>query len=390
MVTTPTTAPLDAAQRLAPEIRDRALDGERLRTMPPELVRSIRDAGLFRLALPTALGGFEADPATLFDAIEVVSHADGSAGWTTMIGNSGFLFAWLDPDVAAEVVGDDPDQIVSAPFPPAGRAVSDPADGTLVVDGRWSFCSGCVHADWMVDGVVVMDGDAPRVVGDRPDWRFAFYPAAEAEIVDNWQVSGLRGTGSHDVVARGVRVRPERTISPFFEPARFDGPLYRMPLVSILCAFLSAFSHGVARRAVDEFVALAATKSRSVPPGRTLAQDEAIQVELARVEAARRSSRAFVLEAIGSAWDTVCGGDDLSMQQRGDLLLATLHSTRTAREVADAMFAQAGAGALHETSPIQRCARDAAAGSQHGLFNPDQWKATGRILLGLDPASFRI
>ena len=358
--------------------------------MPPELVGAVRDAGLFRLALPAALGGFECDPLTLFDAIEAVAHADGSAGWTTMIGNSGFLFAWLDPDVAAEMVGDDPDQVVSPAFPPVGRAVPDPADGTLVVDGHWTFCSGCVHSDWFMDGVLVMDGDRPRMLGDRPDWRFAFYPAAEGEIVDNWNVSGLRGTGSHDVVARGVRVPPERTIMPFFEPARFDGPLFRMPLVSVLCSLMSGFIHGVARRAVDEFVTLAAIKSRAFPPGRPMAEDEAIQVDVARVEAARRSSRAFAVEAIGSAWETVCRGDDVSMRQRGDILLATLNSTRTAREVADAVFALAGAGELHETSPIQRCTRDAAAGAQHGLFNPDQWKAAGRVALGLDPQSFRI
>src|SRR5207302_10009639 len=145
--------------------------------------------------------------------IEEISRADGSAGWTTFIGNTTSFVAWLEPGVAKELVAERPDFVMSGVFAPTGTARPD--GDALVIDGRWTFNSGCPHADWFLNGVVVMDGDDPRMVPPgRPDWRFAIYPAAEGAIVDTWHVAGLRGTGSHDVKATSVRVRRARTIVP--------------------------------------------------------------------------------------------------------------------------------------------------------------------------------
>jgi len=382
---------LEAARQLAPELSDRAHEGEGLRTMPSDLVEKVRAAGLFHLGLPAELGGFECDPLTILRVIEELSRADGSAGWTTLIGNGTSFVAWLEPEVAKAIVADKPDFTLSGAFAPTGVAHVDARDGSLIVDGRWAFNSGCPHAEWFMQGIVVLDGDAPRMIGpDMPDWRFAFFPASEGEIIDTWHVAGLRGTGSHDVVASGVRVPPERTTMPFFQPAHFDGPLYQLPFATMLCSYLSGFPLGVGRRALDEFATLAATKSRKTPPGPTMAEDEAIQVEQARAEAAIRSARAFVIEALGEAWDTVCAGNELSMAQRSTVLLATLNATRSARAVVDMVFGLAGGGALYNSSPLQRCARDLAAGTQHIFFSLEQWKAAGRVLLGRDPGTFMI
>jgi alkylation response protein AidB-like acyl-CoA dehydrogenase len=380
--------PLEVARALAPEFRDRAPEAEHLRRLPDDLVAKARSRGLFRLAMPAALGGLECEPATLFHVVEELSRADGSAGWTIFILNSSLFLAWLEPPVAKELVGERADFVSTGVFAPTGTARPD--DGGFVIDGRWTFNSGCMHANWFMNGVVVQDGGGPRFVDGRPDWRFAFYPAAEGRIEDTWHVSGLRGTGSHDVVATGVRVPVERTIAPFFEPARYDGPLYRLPLATLLAAFLSAFPLGVARRALDEFADLARRKSRAVPPGPTLAEDEAVLVELGRSEAAVRSARAFVLDALGDAYATVCRGDPPSMSQRATVLMATLHAARSARSAVDTVFSLAGGGALYDANPLQRCARDVTAGTQHLIFNIARWKAAARVQLGLDPATFMI
>jgi alkylation response protein AidB-like acyl-CoA dehydrogenase len=200
----------------------------------------------------------------------------------------------------------------------------------------------------------------------------------------------LRGTGSHDVTATSVRVPRERTIMPFFEPAKFDGPLFRLPFPTLLASFMSGFPLGVARRALDEFTALAQKKSRTIPPGPTMAEDAAIQVELARAEAAVRSARAFVIESIGAGWEAVSAGDEVSLSQRATIGLATLNAARTARTSVDSVFTMAGGGALYDSSPLQRCVRDLMAGTQHIIFSMNQWKTVGRVFLGLDPASFTL
>jgi alkylation response protein AidB-like acyl-CoA dehydrogenase len=182
----------------------------------------------------------------------------------------------------------------------------------------------------------------------------------------------------------------ERTIAPFFEAATFDGPLYRMPFPTMLTMFLAAFPLGVARRALDEFAVLAAKKSRSLPPGVPLAEDESVEVEFARAEAMVRSARAFAVDAIGAAYDTAVAGDDVPMAQRAAALMATLHAARSARTATDTVFALAGGGALYDASPLQRCARDLMAGTQHIFFNLARWKTVARVQLGMDPATFLI
>jgi alkylation response protein AidB-like acyl-CoA dehydrogenase len=276
-----------AVRGLVPELRARALEAERLRTMPPDLAARAKRAGLLRLNLPRCLGGRELDPATTVGVVEELSRADGSAGWTILIGNSTAFFAWLDPAVAAEMIGDDRDFASTSMWAPEGRAVPR-GDGAYDVAGRWPFNSGCSHAEWLQAGVFVMDGEAPRVRdGGAPDWRLAFVRREAAEIEDTWDAAGLRGTGSHHLSITGRRVPEEHLAAPFFEPARHDGPLWRIPFVTLAGITLAGFPLGVARRALDEITALAASKVRG-PATATIAHDGDFQSQLARAEAGSR------------------------------------------------------------------------------------------------------
>jgi alkylation response protein AidB-like acyl-CoA dehydrogenase len=380
---------LAAARALAPELSVRAAEAEQLRTLPADIVAKLREAGFFNLGLPAELGGLQLDPLSIIEIVEELSRADGSAGWTTLIGNSGTFMAWLDPDVAKEIVASRPRVVVAGAFAPSGTARTDESGRKFRVNGRWTFNSGCPHADWFMHGVIVMDGDGPRMLPNgSPDWRFAWYPASEGEIVDTWHVSGLRGTGSHDVVARDVMIPAERTSMHFFEPARASGALYQLPLPTLASGLVVGFPLGVARRALDEFVTLAGRKSRMIPPGPPMAEDDSVQVELARAEALLRSARAFVFEAYGATFETVSRGDTVSDDQRLHTTLAFVNAGRAARTAVDIVFSMAGGGSLYDDSPIQRCARDLAAGTQHFLFSLARWKTAGRLVLGVDPKTF--
>ncbi len=378
--------PLAEAALLAPQFRERAAEGERLRTMPADLVGQVRDARLFELALPRSLGGLELDPLTIVAIIEQLSYADGSAGWTTMIGNSTSFLAWLDPAVAAEFVGGGVPTMGSV-FGPMGRAVRRD-DGAFDVEGRWGFSSGSPHTEWFMDGVFVMDGRAPQLLNTgKPDWRFALFSAVDTEVVDTWHALGLRGTGSHDVqIVRPSRVPEEHTVLPFDMPARHDGPLYRFPFWALLGVLMGGVAPGIAQRALDELVALAPQKRRPTNLAVTVADDAHLQIELARTETRVRSAKAMFIDSIGSAWDTACNGDVPSNVQLGSVQMAMLESVRSGTAAVDLALRAGGAGCVYDHEPIQRCFRDMHTLGQHIAFSDTGLTNYARTRFGLDQA----
>ena len=356
--------------------------------MPPDLVARVRQAGLFRIAQARDFGGAELDPSDIVTVFEELCRGDASAGWTTMIGNGAPAFAsWLDPDVAHDLLGADADFTSASIFAPMGRG-ADVGDGNLTVDGSWQWASGSRHAEWFANGLFVFDGDAPRMVADRgPDWRLAFFPSDRVEIIDNWDVAGMRGTGSNDVAVHGLVVPLEHTISPFFEPARQDGPLWRLPFFTLIGVTLVGFPLGVGRRALDELAELAMTKIRSgsfEPVG----EDPAAQVELARAEGSLQGARSFVFDAVGDIWDSALAGDEPSVHQRARLQLAAQEAMRAAVEAVDTAFHLAGGGAIHSASPLQRCFRDLHTVKQHVYFGSASLKRYARHRLAIDQSTF--
>ncbi len=249
--------------------------------------------------------------------------------------------SWLEPDVARDLLGADADVTTATVFAPTGRLV--PAGGRRFdVSGRWPWASGCRHAEWMLAGGFVIEGDAPRIVAGRgPDWRLAFFPRADAEIIDGWDVMGLRGTGSNDIAARDLSIAEAHVISPFFEPAQQDGALWRLPFFTLAGVALVGFPLGVGRRALDELAALAPIKARAgsfVP----LADDPTVQADLAHAEGGLRAARAFVDDAVGSLWDAATSGDVPSVTLRADFQLAAQQAMHAARGAVDMAFDHSG------------------------------------------------
>ncbi|MEU4519796.1 acyl-CoA dehydrogenase family protein [Amycolatopsis sp. NPDC024027] len=368
---------MTAARELAPELSARAVEAEQLRTLPRDLVERAREAGLFRLATPRGLGGQELPPATIVETVEELSRADGSAGWTITIGNGSAFLAWLDPAVAADLVAGSPDPIGGGVFAPMGRLTPDGA-GKFALAGRWGFCSGSPHTDLFFNGAFAG--------GDPRDWRLAAVPAAAVRVVENWDVSGLRGTGSHDVEIDTV-VPGELTISPFTNPARHDGPLWRFPFFTVIGTMLAGVPLGIARRALDEFTAFAPAKFRPPGPG-PIAEDGDVQLVLTRAEGRLRSARAFVFEALGELWDTACAGDVPDVRERGQFLLATQQAMRASLSAVNLASGYAGAGALHSDQPMQRCFRDLHAAAQHIYFSAAASKRYAKLRFGIEQPTF--
>jgi alkylation response protein AidB-like acyl-CoA dehydrogenase len=361
---------------LAPEIRERALETETLRAVPADLMARIKAAGLCRLALPQALGGFELDPMTVVELIEDLSYADGSTGWTTLIGNATSFMAWLDPAVALDLIGDDPNISSTSMFGPLGTGIEEGDD--VIVSGRWPFSSGSPNADLIQVGIFVMDGDQPRLRPDGlPDWRFVYLRKADVVIEDTWHAAGLRGTGSNDVVLTKVRVPARQTAMPVIDIAPHDGPLWRLPFFALARTIMIGFPLGVARRALDEIEALAPTKRRPMSPI-TLAEDPVARVEIAQAEAGLQAARAFVFDALDEIWSVALSGDRPGERYDQRVKLASQQAMRSAVDAVDCAFHLGGAGAVYETQPLQRCFRDVHAANQHIIFSNANWADYGR------------
>jgi indole-3-acetate monooxygenase len=191
-----TTDPVEAARELAQRAAELAERTEGERRLPPELSEAIAERGLYRLCVPGSLGGGEAHPRVLVEAVEALAQGDAAAGWCVAIcATSGMLAAYLPDAAAAEVYGD-PLGVVGGVFAPMGRAAVD--GDSYVVDGRWRFASNVEGCDWLMGGCAVLDGGEVRTLpSGRPDIRLVLFPRADVRVIDTWSVSGLRGTGSH-------------------------------------------------------------------------------------------------------------------------------------------------------------------------------------------------
>jgi alkylation response protein AidB-like acyl-CoA dehydrogenase len=372
-----------AARALATELGERAQEGDLLGTMPADLVEKARDAGLFSLMTPRSLGGLELAPREVIGVLEELCRADGSAGWTIIIGNGTSFFAWFEPDVAAALLARPRQTIGAGAFAPTGRFI-DRGDGTFDFTGRWSFVSGCRHADGFFLGGFVMEGDQPRLLeGFGPDWRLAYVPAEAVEIIDNWDVAGLRGTGSNDVSVASAVVDERHTIAPFREGARHDNALSRFPLFTLVGVQFASVPLGIGRRALDELLAIAPTKVRvgSMTP---IGGDADMQLSIAQVDAALRAARVYVFETIDEAYATALGGAAPTIEQRARVQVAVQNAMRAGLAAVDLAFAAGGANALRNDNVLQRCFRDLHAAAQHAYFSPASWKRYTRVLLGTE------
>src|SRR5215472_4282141 len=317
--------------------------------------------------------------------VEEIARADAAAAWNLMLGATyGLWAAFLPEDAAREIYGA-PDAVVAGALRPSGRA--RPVNGGFIVDGRWSFASGIRHSAWWNAGCLVVradDGaaDAPRPPAPEP-W-LVFFPAADGELIDNWDVGGLRGTGSHDYAVCGLFVPRARAI-PFGAMPRAPGPLYRLPRQALLDNTMAALPLGIARTAIDTLVELAAGGKRPAGAGAPLAERTTVQADVARAEALYLSGRALLYDAVAQSWETAQAWRELSVREVAVLRLARTHAVQTAVQAVDLMYTDAGGAAIYTRNPLERCFRDIHAVTQHVSMNPANYEVSGRVLLGLAP-----
>jgi alkylation response protein AidB-like acyl-CoA dehydrogenase len=363
-----------AVDRVVNLVHAAADEIERSRRLPDAVVAALRDTGINRLLIPTALGGVEAPITDVMDVMERIAAVDGSAGWCAAIGAGSNVFSGYMPATGASTVFADPDQGNATMFAPVGRIVSD--HGRTMLSGRWPFTSNCLHSAWVGLGALVHEAD-----GIDPVPRIVFVPVADLTIEDTWDVVGLRGTGSHHVAAAEVPVSLDRS-ARFADRPWPGGTLWRLPIYTTLLPTLVAVPLGIARGAVDEV-------SRQARDGRTarrgqLADAPISMAELAVADTRLRAARAGLRDVVGEAHTHAERGEPIGRQLQARICLAGMHACDTSVEVTSTAHHLGGAAAAYRGSRLLRALSDVQAARQHLLFSHQHLSELGKLIAGVD------
>ena len=376
-----TQAILEAARKLVPMIRAAADEIDASRELPRPLFEALADAGMFHLALPRAIGGAELDLPTYVQVIEELGKADASTGW---IVNQGAIFATyaarMPFDVARTIWIDTPRSVVANTPAPSAEAVVVP--GGYRVTGRQGFSTGCRHAAWIAPHAQIIENGQVRLENGQPETRYMFVPAAEVELLDTWNVRGMRGTGTHHFAVHDVFVPAERTVLSSTAPLREPGPLYKIPRTLCFASGDAAVALGMARTCLETFVELAGSKTPRAMQA-LLREQSMIQVQVGQAEAALRSGRAFLMETVRELWTAATTNGSLTLDQRATLRLATTHGIRLAAQVIDIVYNAAGVTAAYDDHPLQRHFQDIHVITQHLQGRLAHYELVGRHVLGL-------
>ncbi len=371
------------AREIAPILREEADGNEAAGRLSERTLAAMRDNGLLSFMLPKCFGGAEVGPVEAIEIIEALCYADGSAGWVAMADQccAGTAAAFLKPEAAGEVFGAGDLPIVAGQGAPNGRAEIDGEGYRLT--GHWRYGSGTLHSRYIHTGAFVTENGKPKLGPDGAPIALTFIvPSDKAEFKGNWDVLGLRATGSVDYEFNDVYVPAAFTHEPETQRPVQGGSLYHVGILGMTQMGHTGFALGNTRRALDELAAF--VRSRPGLRGHLpdLADSESFHEQYGANEAKFRAARALVFEAWRDVDAALAGGGHMSKRQVTLIRLALNHVTNVAAEVCAYAYRTAGGTALR-TSVIQRCFRDMHAGTQHFLVGPVILRECGKELAGL-------
>jgi alkylation response protein AidB-like acyl-CoA dehydrogenase len=374
---------VERARELRPLLEARAGETDALRHLPDDVVKALRETGMCRLLMPRRFGGSETSIRTFLEVVSEVGRGCGSTAWVASLIN---VCAWLTalyPERAQqEVWGGDSDAWVAGSLNPLGSTT--PTDGGWLVTGRWPWASGCMHAQWAACGINMKNSE-----GQIVNAGLSLMPMSALTIDDTWHMAGMRGTGSHTIVASGVFV-PEHRFLPYpsalggrYATEHTDEELYRAAFVPVTILILVASQLGVARAALDYVISKAGargvthtafTRQHDSVGFQMLVADAAMKIDTARLHAFRAADD---LDAYARA------GTFPDVQARARMRIDVSLAAKACRDAVDTLVSAHGTSSLADVSPMQRLWRDIHVASHHAIT---EWQVNleiyGKALLG--------
>ncbi len=386
--TVPAAADLIArARALAPKLRERAVRAERDRTVPQESVDDYLDSGLIHVLQPKRWGGYEHDHEVAFDiAIELGKSTCGSSAWClNYLADHACILAHFPDEAQHDVWGKDKAACIATSAAPTGKV--SVASGGYVLDGRWSWCSGLRHSQWiMIGGLIFRDGE------DHPDMRLFLVPVSQVKMDDTWYCAGLRASGSITSILDNVFVPEHRTVTfSLLRDACSPGskvntnPIYRAPFTAVHSYALLGPALGLARGGYADFVSW--TRQRYLTYTQlAIAQHVPVQMKVAEIAAQIDAAELLARRAFVLARKDYAG---MTLETRTLLRRDFTYALRMLREAMDQLIKISGSSGLMDNNPAQRCWRDVHAISSHVVMNwdvPAENFGRCEFGLGLNPA----
>lgn len=379
---------IDKARELVPVLRERAEATNKARTVPKETIDDFRSAGLWGLLKPKQYGGHEVPYDEFLEVGMELGRGDGSAAWVFSVTTVHELMLALYPKEAQDDVwGANPEALAASSFEANGKV--EPAQGGVKLTGQWRFSSGVDHAEWVLVGAMFgMVGDPPH-----PDVRWLLVPKSDYEIIDDWHVIGLAGTGSKSIKIEDVFVPDHRMLSFGAATAGkapgsqvHDNPIYKTGMWAIFPFCLSSPATGIARGAFDAYVE--ATRARNTAyTNEKVAQFRGVQMRVAEAGALIDAADMLYRRSIREQFGVVYSGGELTTEMRVRGRRDQGYSVLMAQKAAELLFRSSGGGGLYESSHVQRSYRDLMALGSHIATHWDLCAANyGQVVLGGPPA----
>lgn len=380
---------IDRVMELADQFREQAVEAERLGQLTDATVKNMKAIGNIRLLQPAAYSGYEVHPREFAETVMATAALDPAAGWVNgVVGVHPYQLAYADPKVAQEIWATDHDTWIASPYAPQG--VAKPVDGGYLFNGRWQFSSGTDACEWIILGAMVGDADGRPVM--PPQILHMILPRSDYQIVDDsWDVVGLRGTGSKDVIVRDAFVPAYRTMDGMKVmdgtaqiEAGMTKTLYKMPWSTMFPLGISAATIGICEGALAAH--LDYQRERVNASGVAVKDDPYVMYAVGEAAADIEASRQALLANVDRIYDMVDAGKEVTFAERAAVRRSQIKAVWRAVMAVDQIFSRSGGNALRMDKPLQRYWRDAHAGVAHAIHTPGTiYHASALSSLGVDP-----
>lgn len=376
---------LEKVRSLAPIIAQYRDESEKQRYLAKPVYEAMREMGLFKLWQPKVLGGDEMDIHTVLEITEQLARFDGSTAWNFMIGlQSSGLLGFMPEHIVLEMMREDPNATLGGSGMPGGIAV--PVEGGYRVSGRWAFTSGSNHTRWLCGSCLIQDDGVTRLDEDgNPDTRMMWFRSDQYKLIDTWHTLGLRASGSHDFEVKDAFVPDDRFVAAQVTRSPYQsGTIFQTRPGLLLGPTFAPVAIGVAREALDAFIALALRK-KPTRSNKLLSEYESVAQTIGRAEAKINSGHAYLHYTMCERlWPAMLAGEGDSEEIAVDIYYASAFATQSANEAVELLHDAAGGTGIYESSPLERCFRDVHMVSKH--FGSSAWTnyaRGGNFRLGL-------
>jgi alkylation response protein AidB-like acyl-CoA dehydrogenase len=379
---------IDRVMDIADQLREQAAEAEKIGQLTDQTAKAMKAAGNIRLLQPAKYNGFEVHPREFAETVMATASLDPAAGWINgVVGVHPYQLAYADPRVAEEVWGQDVDTWVASPYAPQG--VAKPVDGGYIFNGRWQFSSGTDQCEWIILGAMLGHADGKPLM--PPQMLHMILPRKDYEIVDDsWNVVGLRGTGSKDVIVRDAFVPDYRTMDAnevmdgtAQRKAGMTSTLYLMPWSTMFPLGITSAVIGIAEGALAAHLDYQRDRVGSYG---AIKDDPYVMYAIGEAAADINAARQELLANADRIYDIVDAGKDVSFEDRAAGRRTQIRAAWRAVTAVDQIFARSGGNALRMDKPLQRYWRDAHAGLAHAIHVPGTtYHASALSSLGVDP-----